>query len=474
MRKRVLGIALLLAAAAAGGAWWLVRRQPGMPGETAPSAAFSIQQTGSGWLIQHLDEQIPLRAFRWLPAQGEALLVAQMLTQNDEQQVHLFRAGRHEGSWKIERPQTVSEAFFRFAELKDAVMLPGSSMLLMYAAGSGQEPSLLVCLDLSGGSVRWSLRLQGSRIALAEDPKDPAVFVWGSDRAVERIPLAAGKVPSPALIELTAETPAPADLLPTGATSFFLAHAKGVSRFSGSKGWVHHPMPEPPPFPYFPERLGRLARRGPTIWWQPFPGALYKLDSERLLAREVPLDLDAAAAQDSRLLHLLGIDPKGDLWFGLAEPLTAIQVKPAPAVTPAPAGEGRGDASTVLPAEPPRDLPAPPAQSPEEIGAWQQHLARGLGRFFRRSSNGGPLRRYHWNALWKTLPGSPGMSASPGDARLRPESGFVVLGAERRTWWLPLAALGDGEPVPTPPPAAPEGTGPAAPPRPGNRTGSAD
>lgn len=440
--KKILWIpALLLAALTAGGVWWGLRPSSGTPLDEPRAAAFSIQPLQSGWLIQHLDEQIPLRAFRWVPAQGEGALVAQLLTQNDEQQVHLFTAGRLEGSWKIERPQAVTESFFRFAELKDAIVLPDSTALLLYVSGGGPEESLLAWLDLRSGSLRWSLRLQGSRFAYAADPKDPAVFVWGPAGAMQRVALAHGKTPRAEIIELPAETTTPADLIPTGAWSFLLSHAKGLSAYAGTKGWTHHPQPEPTPPLSFPGTQSRLARHGSTIWWQPFPGALYEVGPKAASIRAITLELGAAdgPSRDARLLRLLGSDGKGDLWFGLANPVIA---------NPAPPAEPPTDRQEEkAPAADPVSL-APATPSPEEIEAWRQHLARGLGRLYRSPVSGGTPRRYEWSALWRSWPGGPGLPSNQGDTGLRPESGFIVFEAEQKVWWLPLSAIGDGEAIP--------------------------
>ena len=445
MKKFVWTLALLAAVLAVGGLGWALRPVRGMPADEPRGAAFSIQPLQSGWLIQHLDEQIPLRAFRWVPAQGEGALVAQLLTQNDEQQVHLFRSGRLEGSWKIERPQAVAESFFRFAELKDAIVLPDSSMLLLYVSGGGPEESLLAWLDIRSGSLRWSLRLPGSRVAHAADRKDPAVFVWGTGGPVQRVALVHGRTPRAEIIELPADVAAPADLLPTGAWSFLLSHTKGLSTYAGNTGWSHHPQPEPSSPLSFPGTLSRLARGGPKTWWQPFPGTLYEVGPGAASIRAVTLELGAAdnPSRDARLLRLLGSDGRGGLWFGLASPVIA---------TPAPPAEPPADRPEEKVVAPPADpLPSASATpSPEELEAWRQHLARGLGRLYRRPAAGAAPRRDEWSALWKSWPGGPGLPANQEGTGLRPESGFILFEAERKTWWLPLSALGDGEAIPGP------------------------
>jgi hypothetical protein len=443
MKRLALVIALLIAAAA--GIWWLIRRHPGAPEEAARSTAFSVQQLGSGWLIQHLDEQIPLRAFRWVPTRGEAILVAQVLTQNDEQQVHLFRAGKLEGSWKVERPPSTPEAFFRFAELNEVIALPRSALLLMYTSGSGHEESLLAFLDLKSGSLRWSLRLAGSRLALAGDPKDPAIFVWGSEKVVQRVALGlADKAPIPTNIDLPPETSQPADLLPAGTTGFFLAHAKGLSIFGSSKGWIHHPLPVQPSFPVFPGKPGRLARMDSIVCWQPFPGLLYELGPGGNPFRAVTLDLNATEipSYDSRLLNLLGCDPQGNLWFGLAKPVVENPAEPAAPESTLPTPEQQAGQPTDPPPEP---QDGSPSQSAEIIEGWRQHLGRGLGRIYRRPKAGGPMRCFDWSSLWNSWPGgSGGLEAQPTGG-FRPESGFIVLEGARRAWWRPLETLGATE-----------------------------
>ena len=443
MKRFVWTFALLAVALVAGGLAWALRPSRGMPSDDARSAAFSIQPLQSGWLIQHMDEQIPLRAFRWVPAQSEGVLMAQLLTQNDEQQVHLFRAGRLEGGWKVERPRSVAESFFRFAELKDAIMLPDTTVLLLYGSGGGPEESLLACLDIRSGSLRWSLRLQGTRFAYAADRKDPAVFVWGPDGPVQRVALAQGRTPHAEVIELPAEVAVRADLLPTGAWSFLLSHAKGLSAYAGTKGWIHHPQPEPAPPLSYPGTPSRLARQGSSIWWQPFPGALYEVGPRAASIQAITIELGVtdSASRDARLLRLLGSDNGGSLWFGLVNPVIAPPAPPAELPTDIPEGK------VIAPStEPVPSAAAPP--SPEDVEAWRQHLARGLGRLYRRPAAGGALRVFEWSALWKSWPGGPGLPSNQGDTGLRPESGIVVFETERRAWWLPLSALGDGTAVP--------------------------
>ena len=467
MRKSPLIIGLLLAAAIGGGGWWLLRRPTGRPPDEQGSAAFSTRDGREGWLIQHLDEQVPLRAFRWLPLRGDGLLVAQLITQNDEQQVHLFKQGRLRGSWKLERPGTATAGFFRFAELKEALLADDSTLLLLYAAGSGSAPeeSLLLALDLGRGSVRWSLRLEGSRCIRGGEPKNPGVFVWGAPKTIQWVPLnvAAGKTPTVKPLDLPAPIQSPADLLPMGADRFLLAHGLGLSSFAGPKGWVHLPLPARPAFPACPGVPGRLVRGSGSLWWQPYPGTLFEVGAEGPSVREVPLNAGAGdgPSRDLRLLRLLGADGKGGLWFGLASPNLEV-----PAPTPAPAtaaldqpgqpdapqpgapqpgapGPGAPGPGTEAPAGPVPVLP--PAPSPEEIEAWRRHLAGGLGRVYRRPVDGGSLRLYDWGRRWRSGPEPPGFPPPQGDAGLRPEAGFLVLGAERSICWLPLQALGDGE-----------------------------
>ena len=435
MIKKLLLVAALLAVA--GGLWWLIRRPSGAPQEDAVVASFSIQAAPPGWVVQHLDEQFPLRAFRWLPVKGDGTLVGQLVTQNDEQQVHLFRTGKFEGSWKIERPGSVPEGFFRFAELKGAFLLGDSTLLLFYGSGSNSaaEPSWLACLDRRHGQIRWNLRVEGGRALLTDEPKHPALFVWGSPRAVLRIPLQAesSKAPSPASIELPPEVQGPEDLVSMG-RGFLISHGKGLSWFEATRGWVHHPLPVRPALLSFPGEGSHLARTASAVYWQPFPGLLFEVGSEPTAVQEIPLDLGPGQwlGRESRLLRLMGADAKGGLWFALAR---AVISPPAQAAVPAVGGEVQAGS----------DAAAPPAVSAEEMEAWQRQLGTGQGRIYRRPAAGGQLRGYDWDRLWKGWTEPVGFQVPQGDAGLRPETGLLVLGAERRIWWLPLSALGEGE-----------------------------
>lgn len=446
MKRLFLALALVLAVLALAGLGWLVRRPAGGPPEGAAGSPFAVQAVATGWVIQHQDEQFPLRAFRWIPARGEGVLVAQLLTQNDEQQVHVFREGRIQGSWRVYRPDGLEEGFFRFAQLKDACVLQDGSLLLLYNAGEGPSaaPAWLVDLDLQNGSQRWQLRVEGSHLAPGADSRDPAVYVWGAAKTVLRVapPATPGKPVHPTAIELPAEVEAPADLAALAGAGFLLAHGKGLSVFVAGKGWTHHPLPARAAFPAWPGATARLAQGPAASWWQPFPGALHELAADGTPVREVPLGLGGGdgPAKDARMLQLLGCDRAGSLWFGLAVP--GLEVPAAPAAAPKEPAEPA--------AEPAAAEPPPPAAgpAPEEIEDWRQHLGRGLGRLYRRPSAGGSLHRYAWADLWKTWPEAGGLPVPQGSAGLRPESGFLVFGAERRVWWLGLPALGAGTAVP--------------------------
>ena len=82
----------------------------------------------------------------------------------------------------------------------------------------------------------------------------------------------------------------------------------------------------------FPGGRPALAR-GKNLWWQPQPGLLVQLSGdgtagpiwtpEQLLPAE-------PYGRDGALLHLLGADASGRLWFDLAAPAPV----PAPAASP--------------------------------------------------------------------------------------------------------------------------------------------
>lgn len=450
--RRVLAGAAVAALAAAGSLGWILRPRPQPRPEEAAGAAFSLQPVQAGWILQHLDEQIPLRAIRWVPTRGSEHLVAQVLTQSDQQWVFLFGPGRPLGRWRVERGADVEEGFFRFAELKEAWLAPDGILLLRYGPGAGTSAEgLLVALGPEG--TVWSLRLDGTRMVPL--PEANALLVWGSPSGILRIPLAAsaGAAPRPVRIELPAEIAGPFDLLPLGRDRFAVAHGRGLSVFVGAEGWVHHPAPERPSWPAWPNNRGRLAGVGGRRWWQPAPGTLWELGADGRPLREVPLELapSEGSARDRAMLTLLGCGPQGELWFGLSGPTLA---PPAPVAGPAGEAAPQPPATPeAAPPEPATTVAAPAPPPPEEIEAWQRHLGGGLDRIYQMPAHGGPLRRFDWARLWSGLPEASGFPRPAGDAGLRPDCGFLVVGAERRVWWLPLAAL--------------EGAA-----RPGNRTGS--
>lgn len=431
----ILGASVLLLGLGGVIGYVAARRPPGPPAEDAAGAPFAVQALASGWTLQHLDDRIPLRALRWVPGQAPGLLVAQVATQNDGQQLHLFRDGRAEALWRLERPAGVEEGFFRFAELREALPLPDGGLLALLAPGNGTAPAWLVALGPAGGPARWSLRVAGDRLATVPAGKEPAVLVWGPAAPVSRVPLVPGpQAPKPESIDLPTEAAAPAALLSLGGRGFLVAHARGLSVHAPDGTWAHHPAPAPPPLPGPGAPSPRLARAGTRLWWQPRPGTLVALAPSGQPEPAMDLDLGPEAAKDGHLLRLLGSDPEGGLWFDLATP-----VLPATPTVPA---------TPVQPPEPGAEPPAPAeGPSPEDLEAWRQHAAQGLGRLYRRAP-GVAFRVHPWSEVWRALPDASGWPLPTDGSRLSPGAGLVLIGGERKVWWLRLGALGEGRTLP--------------------------
>jgi hypothetical protein len=375
-----------------------------------------------------------------------------VLTQNDRQQFTIFDQGKPSGTVTVPRPQEATDAFFRFAELRAALLLEGGRALLLYGPGDGRKDvdSLLLCLDLNGQTVAWATRAPADRIAYEPSQDPDEVYLFGSGTPLRKVrfpgPGKAGQ-PKVEAIDLPAEVVGLSSILPTGRGTFLTAHSKGLSAFLGPKGWVHHPPPERTGMA-FRETPPVLLTAGGSFWWQPFPGRLFQVRQDGEVKSEIPLG-DSFAGKvlelDSGLLCLLGADPSGNLWFGLAPPLL-LDSGPVPPSEPA---------SKAPPATLPAQEPSPPAPgeaahgpSPEERARWEAHLKAGLARVYRWDHNRPALRLYRWSSCWEALGQPAGFQPPAGDGRLRPGSGGILLGGERHVAWIPIHALGPGEDLP--------------------------
>lgn len=438
MKKLVL--ILLVAALFAAGLWWVGRRKPRpvLPGEEA-GMAFQSAQAAGGILIRYEDPKTPLRTLRWLQPLPGGHSVVQVATQSDRQYVALFKDGVFQASYLVPRPVGVREGFFRLAELRDAWVAEGDVAVLLYVSpgGGGEEPSLVLALDLKTEDIRWSHRAPGDRLVAAE-PQHGVVYLYGAKTPPVRLPLAlasaertsaAGVRSAAKSIELPAEVQDVSDLRPTTAWTFLVAHKAGLSAYLGSKGWVHHPMLETNPG-WFKDTSGVLGGGPKTYWWQPFPGSMIQVLADGTpKAAWTPEALVTADpfAKDASLLHFLGVDPMGRLWFDLSVPSETAALAPNTPVQAEPAGP-----------EAPSEPPLPTSVKLED---WPTYVGQGLDRLYCWDVQNKTMRRFRWTSL-----GVPeGFQRPNNGVRLLPGSGYLLLDRGPSAWLLPLSTLSLGE-----------------------------
>ncbi len=437
-----------LALALALGLWLLIRRPGPRIQAEDPGSSFKVQPANAGFLIEYVEDQVPLRAIAWVQGRQPGLLFAQVLTQNDRQRVSVFRQGQQVATLTVPRPPEVTEGFFRFAELKDAVLIEGRGLLLLFGQGHGgrDEESLVMFLDLDALRPPWAHRCTGNRIVHEPLLDTDGVYVFGGIAPPLRIHIpdsGKGGRPAAEAIDLPAEVDGVSCLLPTGPGTFLAAHARGLSAFRGKKGWLHHPLPEAGQLKFNTAGQALAATKG-NCWWQPFPGRLIQVDRNGEAKGEATLGdslKGGSLGLDAGMLSLLGADPNGGLWFGLLAPLLPNPA-PAPPGDPAKATPP-GDATAP---EPPPVPPGPTADLPsEERARWEVHLAGGLSRVYRWTQEKATLRVYRWAPCWEALGRPAGLPAPTGTGHLNPGSGGIFAGAERRVVWVPFSALGPGE-----------------------------
>jgi hypothetical protein len=411
MKRFLLIAGLLLVVLGLGGAsWWMLRRQPSTAPQDDQGSAFTMEASGAGRLVKYLDAQTPLRAFRWLPPLPGGVLAAQVLSQNDRQRVALLRDGPAQDLLLVPRPEAVSEGFWRFAALRAAALAPGGMLVLLYQQGdpSGQEAPLALGLDVASQQVLWSCRGDFARLALT--PGMEAVYLFGGKGPVQRVALTPPGAPHPAptAIELPPEIRQLDDLLPTGPATFLVSHPEGLSAYRPQDGWSHFAAPAEPGVACQDFRSS-LTRDGKSVWWQPAPGRMVKLqpDGSPGEAWQGTLPADDPLARDAQLLRALGADPDGAVWFDLARPLPQAQAAD----------------------------PADPAAD------WGAYAAAGLDRVYRWNPARGTLERASWPKAWAALnPPDAVRAPAPGQA-LVPAAGTLLAEGTGCAWWLPLRAL---------------------------------
>jgi len=419
MRRALLITAVV--AVLAGGAWFALRNGPSVAPLDEAGGGFKLEPAPPGRLFTMLDSQIPLRALHWLQPLPGGVVVAQLVTQTDRQELILFREGQPPATFRVGVPQGVTAGFWRFAVLKDAALAQGGAAVLLYQGGDG-EAAVAVALDTTTQAVRWAHRGAFARMALTE--AGDAVYLFGGKGPIQRLQMAASGGQA-RTIEPAPDMGAVEDLLPTGPVTFLASHGKGLSAYGADQAWTHFPGPEDHGVPC-QGWTSSLTRAGHRIWWQPAPGGLLEVRGDgTAVGPWTPQGFAAedANGRDARLLRILGADPGGALWFDLATPVAMVAPPPPP-----PAQEPSS----------PEEAAVPPAPAPEP---WGPYVAQGLGRIYRLRPDGKTLDRLAWNRCWGALTPPPEIPPPGPGQPGRPAGNGLLVEGPRRAWWLPLSAL---------------------------------
>jgi hypothetical protein len=437
--KRILlpMLAFVLVALGLGAGWFLMRRPAAPPPDGGDRPPFLLQAAGAGHLIEFQPSEIPIRTLRWSRPLPDRAVVAQLLTQSNRQQALLFVDGHLQATLTAERPEGISENLFHFAELQDAAYIPGRLLLLLYRVSPQGEDPLLVAWNLERGAIQWTFRGPGSRLVLSPDAR--AAFLYGPDAPVQIFRLA-GKDGQPLAGPTSGKVALPpgvagfTDLLATGPDTFLAIDAAGLSAWQGGT-WNRLPAPARSPLG-FGAPGGRLARTGDSFWWQPEPGQLIQVapDGQPSAPQDLPGLLSGTHARDAALLHLLGADPQGGLWFAPVSPdfATPPQESSVPGI-PVPAPADAAQPPT------PEGQPAPPAPSLRDT--WEPYLKAGLDRLYHWRPGAPAMQGFEWAPTWPRL-GPPAVIPMPtGDGGLVPEADGFLLGDQEHRWWLPLASV---------------------------------
>ncbi len=471
--KKALIAALVLMLSMGGGIWWWLRSRSTTFSVDEPAMGFSADNLGVGRLFHYAEDGRPLRAFHWLRPSAGGIEVAQVLTQTDQQQIGIFQNGLLMEQLHVPRPEGVTEGFYRFAQLRDAAVVPGDVAVLLYCAqdATSADVPLIVALDLKTRAIRWSHRAAVERLALAMNPRQDkgnvnhdAVIGFGDAGELVSLPLLLqpgereGAKPPRACarsIEMPPEIQGVTELIPTGDSSFLISHRMGLSAYLEGAGWNH--VSSPPPSPLgFVEPKSNVVFSGKRLWWQPEPGRIIQVQSDGTpvaLWEPQNFPIPAPYEKDAEMLHLLGADTDGKLWFGLAAPTltqpaaTSVQpvgtVDAAAAGTPAPPSPAKDGGSKP---DAPAKAESTPEPQPENTGgmdrsAWESYLRQGQDRIYWWDPESGAIKRASWTDCWRKL-GPPSDSSLPlGDGGLIPRSGGFLFSSGTQAWWLPLKEL---------------------------------
>ncbi len=445
--------------------WALLRKSTHSRPAQQVDLSFQTETAGAGQLIALKEpDETTTHELRWATTEPSGYAVAQVLDPSGEQAVAIFLDAKFQKAFRVTSLSKSLDEALPGAELKQAILVPGDLLLLLYAATSGktETDALILALDWKQPALRWAHRAPGEAMALSPGKGDAAVFVYGYSSPITRLPLASSEGDSSEdlsrkaqeTISLPAEVKGMASLLPTGSKTFLVAHAGGLSACSKDRKWKHTPLPDPGALG-FAEPQGALAFTDHGLWWQPRPGLLLQVDAEGQALKDQTLEGQTLEGQtletrgptaalagtplekDGHLLNLLGSDADGRLWFSLVAPiLWPPETEPDPPVpTSLQAEEGWETESSTKP-EAPR-----PSLAQDQHKAWQAHLSAGLDRLYRWDPRTRELKRMSWSAAWKSLGAPPTIPQPESDAGLHPASGALLLGPTTQTWWLPMKAL---------------------------------
>ncbi len=426
-------LTLLVAGAATAGLYQLGKRQRGQAPAAAPAtgALFTASPAGSGALFQlHAAADQPLRSVRFLPALTDGEVIAQVLTQTGDQLVGWFDDGKFMGTLRLQVPENVPQAFFRFANLEDAAVLPDRTLLLLYTDGTGGGSAPWLMAVGPDGATRWSVKGTGTGIAL--EPGGKSCLVWDAAN-LGRVSWSAGAsfkaLPLPDGVSVLDA------VLPLAGGRMMLTHPGGMAMLNGGV-WTLTPLPDPNELS-FPGSLGVLAPSGDAVYWQPRPGQLAKVAADGTIAPIALTQLAAPTdrARDLALLRLVGSDSRGRLWFRLATPDLTVAPHAVAVDAPSPALAATAALTGSSPA--PAPSAAAEAPAPFDPAPWMDYLKGGLDRVYVWDPKVNALTLVDWKARWAAL-GAPSDFPLPLPRSLQPQGGALLLDLDTRAWWLPL------------------------------------
>ncbi len=451
MKRLLLSLGALGIVALAGYAALHRSAAPSATTKGQDQSPFQSAPTGQGILIQYHPGDIPIRTLAWAKPLPDGTAVAQVLSQSGCQQVCLFQAGIPQAPLTLSQPDDVQGNAFDFAELQEAAQAAHHLLLLLYRTRQPETPALLIAWGLDQGTQIWAYQGTGTHLTLSRN--GGTAFLFSPDGPIQALRMLDKEghlLPTPTVSQI----PLPpglvglSDVLPTQGQNLLAAATGGLWAFQ-SGIWSQHPAPQPSALGFAPGQ-GTLARTGDRLWWQPEPGGLLEVgaDGTPLPPQDFSTLLTGPQARDAALLHLLGADTHGALWFAPEAPAfqpstAAIPALPGdlPLPAPAPSTEPSPTPAGTAPAAVPPASPSP--ASPE---AWAPYLQAGLARLYRWKPGEPTMQRFDWSSLWPGLGAPQDIPQPTDDGGLVPAAGGFLLGGQEHRWWLPLSALTAAQP----------------------------